>query len=189
MSLTQKRHGWLISYHAKLLSGEDKGNVQPTAIKREHLHQLNNYQRLKQDSTPESTSAFTGYFQYFTYPDIHSMQSQRIVAKARAVQITPHSKKTEVHLPVFHEIFNTTRNFDVLLTVHFCIFISVFNQFDAQNLFHKKFCFMPLHVSSTCVHHQEVKIVLYSLWYHHIYRWHETATYRCDDTRGGVMQF
>jgi len=67
------------------------GNVQPTAIKREHLHQLNNYKRLKQDSTPESKSVFTGYFQYFTYPDIHSMQSQRTVAKARAVQITPHS--------------------------------------------------------------------------------------------------
>ena len=26
---------------------------------------------------------------------------------------------------------------------------------------------MPLHVSSTCAHHQEVKIVLYSLSYHH----------------------
>jgi len=34
---------------------------------------------------------------------------------------------------------------------------------------------MPLHVSSTCVLHQEVKIALHSLWYHH--------TYRC------VMQF
>jgi len=31
---------------------------------------------------------------------------------------------------------------------------------------------MPLHVSSTCAHHQEVKISLHSLWYHH--------TYRCD---------
>jgi len=39
---------------------------------------------------------------------------------------------------------------------------------------------MPLHVSSTCAHHQEVKITLHSLWYHH--------TYRCD-TRGCVMQF
>jgi len=62
---------------------------------------------------------------------------------------------------------------------------------------------MPLHVSSTCAHHQEVKIVLYSLRYHHTPRWpsgaqfervlsqpvHETATYRCDDTRGCVMQF
>ena len=26
---------------------------------------------------------------------------------------------------------------------------------------------MPLHVSSTCAHRQEVKIVLYSFWYHH----------------------
>ena len=33
---------------------------------------------------------------------------------------------------------------------------------------------MPLHVSSTCAHHQEVKIALHSIWYHH--------TYRCDDT-------
>ena len=39
------------------------------------------------------------------------------------------------------------------------IIISVFNQLDAQNLFHNKFYFMPLHVSSTCAHHQEVKIV------------------------------
>ena len=30
---------------------------------------------------------------------------------------------------------------------------------------------MPLHVSSTFAHHQEVKIALHSLWYHHTYRW------------------
>jgi len=63
---------------------------------------------------------------------------------------------------------------------------------------------MSLHVSSTFAHHQEVKIALHCLWYHHTYRWpsdalvesgvrckpvHETATYRCDDTRGCVMQF
>jgi len=41
---------------------------------------------------------------------------------------------------------------------------------------------MPLHVSSTCAHQQEVKIALRSLV-------HQTATYRCDDTRGYVMQF
>ena len=40
---------------------------------------------------------------------------------------------------------------------------------------------MPLPVSSTCAHHKDVKIALHSLWYHHIYR--------CDDTRGCVMQF
>ena len=59
--------------------------------------------------------------------------------------------------------------FDVLLTVHLSIFISVFNQLDAQNVFHNKFYFMPLHISSTCAHHQEVKIVLHSLWYNHTY--------------------
>jgi len=53
------------------------------------------------------------------------------------------------------------------------MFISVFNQLDAKNLFHNKFYFMALHVSGTCAHHQEVKIALHSLWYHH--------TYRCDD--------
>jgi len=50
--------------------------------------------------------------------------------------------------------------FYVLLTVHLSIFISVFNQLDAQNLFHNKIYFMPLHVSSTCAHHQEVKIYI-----------------------------
>ena len=59
---------------------------------------------------------------------------------------------------------------------------------------------MPLHISSICAHHQEVKITLHSLWYHQTYRWpsgaqvergpvHQTATYRFDDTRGCVMQF
>ena len=64
-------------------------------------------------------------------------------------------------------------------------------------LFHNKFYFTPLHVLSTCAHHQEVKIALHSLWYHHTYRWltraqverREMATYGCDDTRGCVMQF
>jgi len=76
---------------------------------------------------------------------------------------------------------------------------------------------MPPHVSSTCVHHQEVKIALHSIWYHHTYRCNDTRgcvmhmcsssgdkialhniwyhhtwyhhTYRCNDTRGCVMQF
>ena len=36
-----------------------------------------------------------------------------------------------------------------------------------DHLFQNKFYFMPLHVSNTCAHHQEVKIALHSLWYHH----------------------
>jgi len=66
-------------------------------------------------------------------------------------------------------------DFDVLLTVHLNIFISEFNQLDAQNLLYSKFYFMPLHVSSTFTHHQEVKIALHSLWYHHTYRWQSRA--------------
>ena len=62
---------------------------------------------------------------------------------------------------------------------------------------------MPLQVSSTRAHRQKAKIVLYSLWYHHTCRWpsgaqferglsqpvHCTATYRCDNTRGCIVQF
>ena len=65
--------------------------------------------------------------------------------------------------------------FDILLTVHLSTFLSLFNQLDAQNLFHNKFYFMPLHVLSTYAHHQEVKIALHSLWYHHTYRWRSHA--------------
>jgi hypothetical protein len=90
MCLTQKRDGCFILYHVQLLSGDDMGNMPPNAVKGEHLHQLNNYQRLKQEYTPEGKTAFTGYFQYFTDPDMHSLQAQRTVAKATAVQMTPH---------------------------------------------------------------------------------------------------
>jgi hypothetical protein len=61
--------------------------------------------------------------------------------------------------------------FDVLLTMHLSIFILVINQLDAQN-----FCFTVSFISclymlrAPCAHHQEVRIVLYSLWYHHTYR-------------------
>jgi len=54
---------------------------------------------------------------------------------------------------------------------------------------------MPTCFEHYCAHHQEVKIVLYSIWYRHTCRWpsraqvesgpqplHRTATYRCDDT-------
>ena len=48
------------------------------------------------------------------------------------------------------------------------------NQLDALD-FIMSFFFKPLHVLSTCGHRQEVKIVLYSLWYHHTYRWPSRA--------------
>ena len=34
---------------------------------------------------------------------------------------------------------------------------------------------MPVHVSNTRAHRQEAKIVLYSLWYDHTYRWPSRA--------------
>jgi len=58
-------------------------------------------------------------------------------------------------------------NFDVLLTVHLSIFILVINQLDAQNLFYIKFISCLYMFRSSCAYRQEVKIVLYSLWYHH----------------------
>ena len=45
-----------------------------------------------------------------------------------------------------------------------------------MSLFHASTCF-----EHCCAHHQEIKIVLYSLWYHH--------TCGCDDTRDCIIQF
>jgi len=61
--------------------------------------------------------------------------------------------------------------FYVLLTVHLSIFILVINQLDAQNLFYVKLIQCLYMFGAPCTHRQEVKIVLYSLWYHHTYRW------------------
>ena len=74
-------------------------------------------------------------------------------------------------------------------------FILVINQLDAQNLFYNKFISSLYMFRAPCAHRQEVKIVLYSLWYHHIYRCDDTRgciiqyTYRCDDTRGCIIQY
>ena len=68
-----------------------------------------------------------------------------------------------------------TQIFYVLLTVHLSIFISVFNQLYAQNLFYNKFISCLYMFRAPCAHHQEVKIALYSLWYHHTYMWPSRA--------------
>ena len=85
-------------------------------------------------------------------------------------------------------------------TSSWLLFINI-DQLDALNFV------ISLFQASTCFKHmcsrQEGKIVLYSLWYHHTYRWpssaqvetvlsqpvHRTATYRCDDTRDCIIQF
>ena len=76
----------------------------------------------------------------------------------------------------------------------------IINQLDAQNLFYNKFISCLYMFRALCAHRQEVKIVLYSIWYHHTCRWpsrarverghaHRTATYRCGDTRCCIIQF
>jgi len=80
-------------------------------------------------------------------------------------------RTTDRHTPyvcILHDELNSyTTDLNTLKSTGL---ISVFKQLDAQNLFQLSFHFMPLHVSSTCAHHQEVKIALHSLWYHHISR-------------------
>ena len=38
-------------------------------------------------------------------------------------------------------------------------------------LFYNKFIICLYMFRALCAHHQEVKIVLYSIWYHHTRRW------------------
>jgi len=92
-------------------------------------------------------------------------------------------------------------HFDVLLAGNISIIIVV-NQLNAKFLFYNKFVTCFYMFRALCAHHQEVKIVLYSIWYHHTSRWpsgaqvegelsqpvHGAATYRFDDTRCCIIQ-
>ena len=42
-------------------------------------------------------------------------------------------------------------------------------------LFYNKFIICPYMFRVICAHHQEVKTVLYSIWYHYTYRWPSRA--------------
>ena len=57
-------------------------------------------------------------------------------------------------------------SFDVLLAVRLSI-ILVINQLNAKILFYDKFIVRLYMFRALCAHHQVVKIVLYSIWYHH----------------------
>ena len=61
------------------------------------------------------------------------------------------------------------------------------NQLDAQNLFYNKFISCLCMFRAPCAHCQEVKIVLYSLWYHHTYRWLSHANLCAGQSPIGVM--
>jgi len=47
----------------------------------------------------------------------------------------------------------------------------VINQLDAKNLFHNKFVSCLYMFRAPYAPRQEVKIVLYSIWYYHTYRY------------------
>ena len=99
----------------------------------------------------------------------------------RGIQVSLKSDKNNEYF-TWRSIYILIINFDVLLTVHLNLFILVINQLDAQNfLFYNKFISCLYMFWAPCAHRQEVKIVLYSFLYHHIYR--------CDDTRGCIIQF
>jgi hypothetical protein len=76
---------------------------------------------------------------------------------------------------VLHDLIYCYEDFFILV-----FFILVINQPDAQTLFYNTFISRLYMFRAPCAHRQEVKIVLSSLWYHH--------TYRCDDTRGCIIQ-
>ena len=68
----------------------------------------------------------------------------------------------------FLNFANMPINFNVLLTVHLSIFILKINQIDSQNLFYNKFI--------SCLYMFRAQVLV-------------TAIYRCDDTRGCIIQF
>ena len=53
--------------------------------------------------------------------------------------------------------------------------ILVINKLNAQNRFYNKFIIRLYIFRALYAYHQEVKIVLYSIWYYHTYRWPSLA--------------
>ena len=58
-------------------------------------------------------------------------------------------------------------------------------------LFYNNFIMCLYMFRALCAHHKEVKIVLFSIWYHHTWRWPSRAQVETDLRRGrpptGVM--
>ena len=97
---------------------------------------------------------------------------QSVLHSNKTVFVTFHSLHCSTFFPfeLQHAHLRLTKpntGFDVLLTVHLSIFISVINQLDARIFFYNKFISCLYMFRAPCAHHQEVKILLYSLWYHH----------------------
>jgi len=89
------------------------------------------------------------------------------------------SSLCEGHFPFLTADSSVPEQQNILTICRPCI--SVYLSQYLTKLMHKicftiSFYFMSLRVSSTCAHHQEVKIALRSLWYHHTYRLLVTAS-------------
>jgi len=60
-------------------------------------------------------------------------------------------------------------------------------------LFYNKFIILLYMFRARCAHHQEVKIVLYNIWYHHTEtnEWSKITKikFQCDDTKCCIIQF
>ena len=91
------------------------------------------------------------------------------------LQLVEHLNSLISYIPTWQSCEYLIFFFYVLLTVHLSIFILVVNQLYAQNLFYNKFISCIYMFRAPCAHRQEVKIVLYGLWYHHTYRWPSDA--------------
>ena len=100
-------------------------------------------------------------------------------AKAREGALAMPQKCPEILQSIYERHLVEFFFFHVLLTVHLSIFILVINQLDAQNLF-----IISLFHASTCFE-QHVLIVRRSKLYYTA----SGITYRCDDTRGCIIQF
>ena len=61
-------------------------------------------------------------------------------------------------------------SYEIIIPNDWQIFILVINQLDAQNLFCSNFISCLYMFRAPCAHRKEVKVVLYSIWYHHTYR-------------------
>jgi len=74
-------------------------------------------------------------------------------------------------------------NYITLLGANYIKFLYLSNQptWCTKFLFYNRFISCLYMFRAPCSHHQEVKIPLHSLWYHH--------TYKFDDTRSCVTQF
>ena len=75
----------------------------------------------------------------------------------------------------------TNVNYDVLLTVHLKIILKT-DQHKAQILVLSKVYLQLYMFRALRAHHHDMKIALYSIWYHH------THFFQCDDTRCCIMQ-